>query len=143
MDWWLWILIGLALLGAEALTPGGLVMLFFGIGAIAAGAVAAAVPAGGIVVEGITFSIVSIVSLLAFRSPLLKYLSPTDGRAVDAIEGEYAVLLDDLPPGGIAKAELRGASWSARSASDKPIARGRRCRVERIEGLTLWIEAEA
>jgi membrane protein implicated in regulation of membrane protease activity len=32
MSWWLWVLAGLALLGAELLAPGGFFVFFFGSG---------------------------------------------------------------------------------------------------------------
>jgi membrane protein implicated in regulation of membrane protease activity len=61
---------------------------------------------------------------------------------VDAIVGEEVVLLDDLAAGGEAKAELRGVPWSARIASGIALRKGQRARVERVEGLTLWVRAE-
>jgi membrane protein implicated in regulation of membrane protease activity len=42
----------------------------------------------------------------------------------------------------VGKAELRGASLTARNAGDKPLARGQRCTVERVEGLTIFVRAE-
>jgi membrane protein implicated in regulation of membrane protease activity len=56
--------------------------------------------------------------------------------------GEQGVLLADLPEGGEGKAELRGVPWTARLASGGPLRKGQRCRVERVEGLTLWVRAE-
>jgi membrane protein implicated in regulation of membrane protease activity len=41
----------------------------------------------------------------------------------------------------VGKVELRGSSWSARSAR-AALARGQRCRVERVDGLTLWVRPE-
>ncbi len=40
------------------------------------------------------------------------------------------------------KAELRGVPWSARAASGIALRKGQRCRVERVDGLTLWVRAE-
>jgi membrane protein implicated in regulation of membrane protease activity len=51
------------------------------------------------------------------------------------------VLLQDLPVGGEAKAEYRGVPWSARAAAGIPLRAGQRCRVERVEGLVLWVKA--
>ena len=53
-----------------------------------------------------------------------------------------ATLLEDLPPGAVGKAELRGSGWTVRSVEPKTLAKGARCRVERVEGLTLWIRPE-
>jgi membrane protein implicated in regulation of membrane protease activity len=61
---------------------------------------------------------------------------------IDSLVGEEVVLLGDLPAGGEGKAELRGVPWSARTASGAALRAGQRCRVERIDGLTLWVRAE-
>jgi membrane protein implicated in regulation of membrane protease activity len=58
---------------------------------------------------------------------------------VDALEGETAIVLDDLAPGAVGKAELRGTSWTAQNAGAAALSRGQRCRVVRVEGLTLFI----
>ncbi|HYD50523.1 MAG TPA: NfeD family protein, partial [Terriglobales bacterium] len=93
--------------------------------------------------QGLVFSAVSIVSLLLFRNPLLgKMKSPAGGDAVDSLIGETAVLLDDLAPNQVGKAELRGSSWNARANDGGMLRRGQRCRVERVDGLTLWLRPE-
>ena len=50
--------------------------------------------------------------------------------------------LEDLPPGAVGKAELRGTAWSARHEGPETLPRGRRCRVQRVEGLMLFVQAE-
>ena len=55
--------------------------------------------------------------------------------------GESAIVTEEVPGEGAGKAEMRG-SWTARSTTGSPLPRGQRCRVERIEGLTLWLRAE-
>jgi hypothetical protein len=37
---------------------------------------------------------------------------------------------------------MRGASWTARTSGSIALARGQRCLVERVEGLTIWLKAE-
>jgi membrane protein implicated in regulation of membrane protease activity len=63
-------------------------------------------------------------------------------KPVDRLEGETALVTEDVAAGGVGKAEMRGASWTARSTEAVALARGQRCRVERVEGLTLWLRAE-
>ena len=50
--------------------------------------------------------------------------------------------MDDLAPGAVGKAELRGSSWSVRTGAAEALARGQRCRVERVEGIVLWVRPE-
>jgi membrane protein implicated in regulation of membrane protease activity len=139
MSWWLWVLVGIALLVVEVATPGGFFALFFGVGALFVAVLAALeVPA---TVQWISFSILSVAGLLVLRSPLRRRLERSRPAQGDVV-GEHAVLLEDLPPGGEAKAELRGTPWTARSSSTLPLAKGQRCIVERLDGLTLWLRAE-
>jgi membrane protein implicated in regulation of membrane protease activity len=37
---------------------------------------------------------------------------------------------------------MRGSSWSARTVGAEALKPGQRCRVEKVEGLTLWLRAE-
>jgi membrane protein implicated in regulation of membrane protease activity len=63
-------------------------------------------------------------------------------RPVDAFVGERARAVKDLAGGGEGKVEFRGAAWNARNLDDRTILAGQACRVERVEGLTLWVRAE-
>jgi membrane protein implicated in regulation of membrane protease activity len=140
MVWWLWVLLGIALLVIEMATPGGFFALFFGAGALLVAPLAAL--GFGPVWQWLAFPAVSLVLLASLRRSLLERIGQRPRIPVDEIVGQEVILLQDLPAGGEAKAELRGTSWAARSASAIPLRAGQRCRVERIEGLTLWVRAE-
>ncbi len=140
MSWWLWTLLGIGLLVVEMVTPGGLFALFFGVGALCV-AIVAALDAPEIV-QWLAFTAISLVLLATLRRTLQERLSQRDGKPVDSLVGEEVVLLGDLPAGGEGKAELRGVPWSARAASGTALRAGQRCRVERVDGLTLWVRAE-
>jgi len=144
MAWWLWLLVGLALLAIEMLTPGGFFTIFFGVAAIVVGVLARFGLAGPAWTQWIWFSGLSVASLLALRKPLLEWMRKREVKRpeVDTLVGETAVILTAVPAGGVGKAELRGASWSARSDEGADIPAGTRCRVARVDGLTLWIRAE-
>jgi membrane protein implicated in regulation of membrane protease activity len=139
MSWWLWVLFGIGLLVVEMLTPGGLFALFFGVGALLTAVLAAA--RAGATAQWLAFTVLSVVLLATVRRTLREKLAARDAPPVDSLVGEEVMLLGDLPAGGEAKAELRGVPWSARAASGLALPRGQRCRVERVEGLTLWVRA--
>jgi inner membrane protein len=82
--------------------------------------------------------------LLVFRGPLLAWIKTQDKEmpTVDSMMGESAVPIEDLAPGGTGKAELRGTMWTAHNAGPALLKKNQRCKVERVEGLTLWITAE-
>ena len=143
MAWWIWILIGLGLLAIEAASPGGLFAFFFGLSAVVVGGLAAVGMAGPLGVQWILFSVLALVALVVLRGPLKARLNVKGAtRPVDQLADQVAVALEDLPAAGGGKVELRGSSWSARNGGAAAIAKGARCRVERVDGLTLWVRPE-
>ncbi|MEO5863968.1 MAG: NfeD family protein [Nitrospiraceae bacterium] len=144
MIWWYWMLLGLVLLGVEMVTPGGFYILFFGLAALIVGSLAGMGIAQADWLQWLLFSGLAILSLLVFRGPLLARLNKHDQGlpAVDTLAGESAIPLEDLAVSGTGKAELRGTTWTAHNAGPSPLIKGQRCKVERIEGLTIWITSE-
>ena len=142
MEWWIWILLGLLLLLAELLTPGGFYIIFFGIGAVVVGVLAGLNAAGPLWFQFILFSILSVLTLWLFREKLLQLTQGERRKNVDSLVGETAVATEEIHLNAVGKAELRGTSWNARNVGDKPLTRGQRCIVERVEGLTIFVRAE-
>jgi membrane protein implicated in regulation of membrane protease activity len=141
--WWHWLVLGLLLVVAEMAASGGFYIIFFGIGAILVGMLASFEIAGPLWMQLLLFSAISVGSLLIFRRRLLKWLQ-VDPQApqVDMIVGEVGTAAEDLLPGKIGRVELRGAAWSGRNTSTATLARGARCRVIRVDGLTIDVEPE-
>ena len=53
------------------------------------------------------------------------------------------MVLDDVAPGGVGKAELRGTAWSVRSDGATRRSRAASAAASRgSTGLTLWVRAE-
>jgi membrane protein implicated in regulation of membrane protease activity len=142
MTWWIWALLGLVLLAAEVATPGGFFAIFFGLAALLVGGLVWLGVVAEPPLQWLLFSALSILGIAVFRRPLMRALKLDQPmKAVDSIQGEDAIVVEEVAPGGTGKAELRGASWTARTTGSETLAKGRRCRVERIEGLTLWLKA--
>ncbi len=140
MAWWLWVLLGLALLAAELLTPGGFYILFFGAGAIAVGLLKLAGLAPGLAFEGLAFVAISILALVLFRRPLMERFRPLAPEIpVDELTSEVAVALEQIEGGARGKVELRGTTWNAQNLGQSIISKSARCRVERVDGLTLEV----
>ena len=144
MTWWLWAFLGLFLLGSEIVTPGGFYMLFFGIGALVVGALVGLGMIHSEWMSWLLFSVFSVASLVILRPPLRRLMTADRGNAssVDTMGGETAIVLQDLPPGATGKAECRGSTWNAHNAGDKPLLKGQRSLVDRVDGITLWIKPE-
>ena len=138
----MWVLLGFALMLGETVTPGAFFFLFFGVGALIVGLLAWIGVAEAAWLQWLLFTVVSVACLVPARTRTLRGAKGDAGEPVDSLVGQVAVGLDELAPGQVGKAELRGTAWSARNAGTRVIPRGGRCRVVRVDGLTLWLESE-
>ena len=141
--WWHWLALGLILVALELAASGGFYIIFFGIAAMAIGALVLLGAGGPVWVQLLLFSVLSVASLLLFRSPLMRWMKlDREGVDVDSLAGENAVARENIAPGGIGRVELRGTVWTARNAGTTPLVNGERCVVVRVDRLTLFVEAE-
>jgi membrane protein implicated in regulation of membrane protease activity len=125
------------------LSSGGFYLIFFGVAAMFIGLMTLIGLAGPPWLQWVVFAVLSLVLLLAFRRPILKMLQVETGP-VDSLVGEVAVVVDQpIVPGGVGRAELRGSTWAARNLHSAELSRGARCRVERVDGLMIFLLPEA
>jgi membrane protein implicated in regulation of membrane protease activity len=142
MTWWGWLIVGLVFFILEAMSAGGFYLVFFGAGAVVVGLLHIFVQPG-FIWEALLFLGVSLVALALFRRPLLaRFQKGIPTHKVDSLVGQTAEALQDIPVDGIGKAELRGTSWNAHNVGSVPITRFSRCKVERVDGLTLHLRGE-
>ncbi len=137
MPWWLWLVLGLALLGGEMLAPGGLYLLFLGIGALIVGVMALAGIAGPAWTQLLLFTLLSLLSLTALRSRLARSMRPE--KLDEAIVGDTIELTTSIEPDGVGQARYRGSVWKVYNAGTSALEAGARCRVEEINGITLTV----
>ena len=143
MTWWHWLAIGLILIALEMAASGGFYVIFFGIAAIAIGGLHLFDLAGPLWLQFLLFSVISVASLLIFRNPVLRMLGlDGPGVDVDSLLDEIAVPTEDIAPGEVGRAELRGTVWSARNTSTASLKRGQRCKVVKVDRLMIFLEAE-
>lgn len=144
MLWWQWVALGFALAALELVTPGGFFVIFFGAGAILVGLLSVMGLGGPLWFQWLLFTVLSVGAMLVFRSRLVRWLravQPAE-REVDSLVGEVAIPLDEIAPGQVGRAELRGSVWSARNGDTRPLPRGARAVVTRVDGLLITITAE-
>jgi membrane protein implicated in regulation of membrane protease activity len=143
MEWWHWLLLGVILVALEMAASGGFYVIFFGIAAVAIGGLHLFGMAGPLWWQFLLFSILAVVSLLTFRGPVLRWMQlDRPGADVDPLVGETAIPLEDIVPGAVGRAELRGTVWSARNAGAAAIRSGQRCTVVRVDRLMIYLEPE-
>jgi membrane protein implicated in regulation of membrane protease activity len=141
--WWHWLLLGLLLAILELVASGGFYVLFFGVGAILVGVAVAAGAGGPVWMQFVLFVLLSIGSLVVFRSRLLKTVQrEPQSPQIDTLVGEVGSAVEVLAPGAVGRVELRGSVWSARNEAPTPLAPGARCRVVGVDGLLLHVIAE-
>jgi membrane protein implicated in regulation of membrane protease activity len=135
--WADWLLVALVLLGVEALTL-HLVLLFFGLGALAA---AASSPFVGPVGQGIVFAVSSVLLMLLTRPPLMAWSRKHRGAItnVDRVTGRSAIVtiaVDNHANTG--QVRVGTEYWTARTPGDDdpPIEAGTVVRIESVAGVT-------
>src|SRR5688572_23473947 len=142
MEWWMWFVLGFALLMLEMATPGGFYFIFFGASALLVAILDMVGVTESAWLEWMLFSIFAAGATTLFRQKVLnRFGAPMPTGEVDTLVGETATALEGIPPGAVGKAELRGSSWNACNAGNQGVVPGQRCRVERVDGLTLFIRA--
>ena len=138
MQWWAWIAGGAILLGAElALVDAQFYLVLLGASAMVAGFLSLAYPGQPEWLQWLVFSLLAVVSMLAFRRRIYERMRPRLPDMRTGPAGETLVVPEDLPPGGTCRVEYRGSSWTAVNAGHDAIAAGHQAHIERVDGLTL------
>jgi serine/threonine protein kinase/membrane protein implicated in regulation of membrane protease activity len=142
IPWSIWLLAGLVLSAVEVHYTRDFTLFCFAISAMVVGLMTL-FGIFNIWTQWISFAVFSAVFLFSAREWLRRKMLNRPGSVeLENIIGQTATPLDDLPAYGFGKAELRGSTWSAHNASHMKILRGQRCKVMKMNGLTLWIMPE-
>ena len=56
--------------------------------------------------------------------------------------GETAFAVGRIQSNSFGKVELRGSAWNARNVGEEAVNPKQRCKVEKVDGLTLWVRGE-
>jgi membrane protein implicated in regulation of membrane protease activity len=129
-----WLVAGFALIVAEVLT-GGFVLIMLGVGALAAAAFAAL---GGSIWGEVAVFAGTSVALTTLARPVLKRRLHTAHvpTNVDALLGDKAIVVSTVDAHG-GKVKLRGELWSARAYDETEVLEpGQRVTVMTISGAT-------
>lgn len=146
MNWlWIaWVILGLILVVAEVFTS-GFVLLWFGIGALAA-AFAGIVGLDSLGLQFLIFAAVSIGLTAASRTIFVNYFSREKTgdslrTGMDSLPGKIGTVVSSsrgaLNEGAV---KVFGSTWTAYPADgEEPLEAGERVCVEKMEGASLYV----
>ena len=133
-----WLVLTVVLLIAEAATV-TVISLWFAAGSLAA--MAMALVGGGIWLQVLVFLVVSSVALTALRPLVRKYLTPKiTATNIDSLIGSVGIVTADIDNiSALGQVKLNGMEWTARSTSGEAVKAGTKVRVDRIQGVKLFV----
>ena len=133
-----WLVLTVMLLLAEAATV-TLISLWFAAGSLAA--MAMALVGGGIWLQVLVFLVVSAVALTALRPLTRKYLTPKlTATNIDSVIGSVGIVTADIDNiSATGQIKLSGMEWTARSTSGEPIQAGTKVKVDKVEGVKVFV----
>ena len=136
----IWLLCGVIGLALELILP-GLIVLFFGCGALLTGIAAWIFPSLQIEGQLIVFVVSSVVLLLVFRKMLRNRFfnksKESDDELADEYIGKTAVALTDFTDGR-GEVEFKGSKWEALSVNE--IRKGDTVVISGRESIKLTVE---
>ena len=138
METFLWFALLVIFIVVEAVTV-NMVSAWFAIGSLAA--LAAALAGGKMWLQVAAFLVVSAVALALLRPMAKKYFTPRLTRTnVDALTGKTCLCItaiDNLA--GCGQVKIGDVEWSARSVSGEPISVGTQVKIDRVEGVKVYV----
>lgn len=141
MDWVVWLILMVVFLVVEACSV-SLVSIWFAAGSL--GALIAAMCNAELWVQITVFLGLSAVLLACMRPFVKRFIKPkitaTNADSIIGSEGFVTEDIDNLSARGQVK--LGGMFWSARSTSGDSISKDTKIKVDRIEGVKVFVSPE-
>ena len=134
-----WLIAFIALAAGEAATT-GLVCIWFAAGAV--GGFLAAILGGPFWFQLIVFAAVSALTLAAVRPAAYRFFHPRRSPTnADRVVDQTAAVTETIDnEAGTGQVSVLGQIWSARSQLGVVIPAGSQVRVQRIEGVKVYVE---
>ena len=133
-----WLALMIVFLVAEGATA-AVTTIWFAAGALAA--MIAALLGAQVWLQSVIFGAVSVVLLLALRPFIKKYITPKQTKTnIDAVIGKEGLVTERIDNvAGTGRVKLDGMEWSARSTANEPVEAGTLIKVDRIEGVKVFV----
>lgn len=117
----------------------GVVSIWFAVGAL--GAMITAICGGELWLQAVVFSVLSIGLLASLRPLVRKYFKPKLVKTnVDAVVGATGRVMEEIQNDlSTGRVKIAGLEWSARSSHGEPIPVDTMIRVDRVEGVKVYV----
>ena len=134
-----WVVLMVIFLVVEAACPIHLVSVWFAAGALISAIVGQF--GGEIWLQVVVFLVISGVSLALLRPIAKKYFTPKITHTnVDAMTGKLCQVVADIDNStAVGQVKLGDVEWSARSTDGSPIPAGVQVRIDRVEGVKVYV----
>ena len=143
MSWWGWLVIGIGLLAAEMfLIDAQFYLVFVGVAGIVVGLLGMAGLDSPAWLQWLSFTVLSLVSVVVLRRPLYQMVRKRSGHVEQALTlGDRVMVPVRLEPGETCRVDYRGSTWSARNIDAAAIEAGNEAVIDQVDGLTLRIKS--
>lgn len=142
METFLWFVLLVLFIVVEAVTV-NMVSAWFTIGSLAA--LVGSLLGAKLWLQVVLFLAVSGISLALLRPLARRYFTPRITRTnVDALAGKTCLCIGDINNlTGTGQVRIGDVEWSARSSTGEPIPTGTQVRIDRVEGVKVYVTPEA
>lgn len=145
IQFWHWLAAGFGLLVIEVFLP-GVVMMWFGLGALVVGLVLLLIPTLGFELQLLIFAVVSVATLVVGRAYVAKRLRAEDHPKLSRRGAQMigqVLILDEKTQRGRGRQRVADSTWTI--AVDPPsgddLPKGAKVEVVAVKGVTLQVKA--
>lgn len=133
-----WLAAMVVFLAAEAGTV-TLISIWFALGAL--GAILVALLGGGLILQITVFLLLATILLLSLRGIVRRHIRPRISKTnIDSVIGATGIVLSPVDNiAALGQVQVNGVEWSARSTDGTQIPAGILVRVDKIEGVKVFV----
>ena len=133
-----WLAAMVVFLAAEAATV-TLISIWFALGAL--GAIVVALLGGNLMLQITVFLLLATLLLLSLRGIVRRHIRPRISKTnIDSVIGATGIVLSPVDNiAALGQVQVNGVEWSARSSGGARIPAGTLVRVDKIEGVKVFV----
>lgn len=129
--------IALGLLIAEIFIPSGFVLLVIGFSFLCTGAMVLIGVSDPVWLQYLICTLFIFAFMVLLRKRLMHLFGLDKPSAYNEIANAEITINEEILPGQIGQGQMQGTSWKVRNTGTSSLMPGDRCKVEKIDGLTV------